>query len=82
SDLLVWYFGCNYKKLPKCPQDFADYPLDTISKGDTDIPRWRKGGVGGVQLNVFADSLNSFLDAYDLLYRMEQVEALPFLGQC
>ncbi|MBK8605910.1 MAG: dipeptidase [Chitinophagaceae bacterium] len=72
NDLFAWYFGCAYKKLPKCPQDIADYPLDTISKGETDIPRWRKGGVGGVQLNVFGDSLRQFLDAYDLLYRLEK----------
>jgi hypothetical protein len=69
NDLFAWYFGCDYKKLPKCPQDIHDYPLDTVQRGQTDIIRWRKGGVGGVQLNVFADSLNTFLDAYDLLYR-------------
>jgi membrane dipeptidase len=72
SDLFAWYFGCNYKKLPQCPQDIKDYPLDTISKGQTDIPRWRKGGVGGVQLNVFSDSLISFVEAYDQLYRLEK----------
>ena len=72
NDLFAWYYGCTYKKLPKCPQDIADYPLDKIQKGHTDIPRWRKGGVGGVQLNVFADSLKDFLDAYDLLYRLEK----------
>ncbi len=73
SDLFAWYFGCNYKKLPKCPQDISDYPLDTLTKGQTDIPKWRKGGVGGVQLNVYSDSLSSFLDAYDLLYRLEKI---------
>ena len=73
NDLFAWYFGCNYKKLPKCPQDISDYPLDTLTKGQTDIPKWRKGGVGGVQLNVYSDSLSSFLDAYDLLYRLEKI---------
>ena len=72
NDLFAWYFGCDYKKLPKCPQDISDYPLDTIQKGQTDIIRWRKGGVGGVLLNVFADSLSTFLDAFDLLYRLEK----------
>lgn len=72
NDLFAWYFGCDYKKLAKCPQDIADYPLDSIRKGQTDIPRWRKGGVGGTQLNIFADSLGSFVDAYDLLYRLEK----------
>ena len=32
NDLFAWYFGCDYKKLPKCPQDISDYPLDTIQK--------------------------------------------------
>ncbi len=73
NDLFAWYFGCNYKKLPKCPQDIADYPLDTLSKGQTDIPRWRNGAVGAVQLNIYSDSLSSFLDAYDLLFRLEKV---------
>lgn len=72
SDLFAWYFGCDYKKLAKCPQDIADYPIGSIMKGQTDIPRWRKGGVGGVQLNVYADSLSTFLDAYDLLFRLEK----------
>ncbi|MEO6455033.1 MAG: membrane dipeptidase, partial [Ginsengibacter sp.] len=72
SDLFAWYFGCVYKKLKKCPQDIIDYPLDTISKGQTDIPRWRKGGVGGVQLNVNADSFN-FKVQYDFLYRLEKI---------
>ncbi len=72
NDLFAWYFGCNYKKLPKCPQDIKDYPLDTVTKGQTDIPRWRKGAVGGVQLNVFSDSLKGFIDAYDQLYKLEK----------
>lgn len=72
NDLFIWYYGCRYKPLQGCPQDIADYPINILQVGHTDIPRWRKGGVGGVQLNVFADSLSSFLDAYDLLYRMEK----------
>lgn len=72
NDLFAWYYGCQYKKLAKCPQDIEDYPLDKIQKGHTDIPRLRKGGVGGLQLNVYADSLGDFLGAYDLLYRIEK----------
>lgn len=72
NDLFAWYFGCAYKKLPKCPQDLVDYPLNTRTKGQTDIPRWRIGGVGAVQLNVYSDSLAAFLEAYQLLSRMEQ----------
>lgn len=72
SDLFAWYFGCVYKKLKKCPQDISDYPLDRISKGQTDIPRWRKGGVGGVQLNLDADSFN-LKTQYDFLHKLEKV---------
>lgn len=72
SDLFAWYFGCVYKKLPKCPQGIEDYPIDTITKGQTDIPRWRKGGVGGVQLNLDADSFNLPVQ-YDFLHRLEKV---------
>lgn len=74
SDLFAWYFGCVYKKLSKCPQGLEDYPIDTITKGQTDIPRWRKGGVGGVQLNVFgADAvspsvLSGFADRLEKAY--------------
>ncbi|MEP6713195.1 MAG: dipeptidase [Ferruginibacter sp.] len=81
SDLFAWYFGCVYKKLKKCPQDISDYPLDTISKGQTDIPRWRKGGVGGVQLNLDADSFNLKVQ-YDFLHKLEKVyqEDLKIVG--
>jgi len=57
NDLFAWYFGCDYKKLPKCPQGVEDYPIDRVTKGQTDIPRWRKGGVGGVLLNVFGSDV-------------------------
>ena len=72
SDLFAWYFGCTYKRLPKCPQDFNDFPLDVINKGQTDIPRWRKGGVGGVQLNLDADAFD-FQVQYDFLHKLEKV---------
>ena len=77
SDLFAWYFGCVYKKLPKCPQTIEDYPLDKISKGQTDIPRWRKGGVGGAQMNVFgpddfdAKVLSNFADHLERAYAGE-----------
>lgn len=74
SDLFAWYFGCSYKKLPKCPQGIEDYPLDKITRGQTDIPRWRKGGVGGAQMNVFgpdafnAPVLSAFADYLERTY--------------
>jgi len=71
SDLFAWYFGCAYKKLKKCPQDISDFPLDVITRGQTDIPRWRKGGVSGVQLNLDADSFDLKVQ-YDFLYKLEK----------
>jgi len=74
SDLFAWYFGCSYKKLPKCPQGIEDYPIAKITKGQTDIPRWRKGGVGGAQMNIFGPDafnpsvLSSFADRLEKTY--------------
>lgn len=68
NDLLIHYFDCK-----ACPRGIADYPIDRPTKGHTDIPRWRKGGVGGQLLNVFGgdQSPDSLLKAYDLVRRME-----------
>ena len=72
SDLFAWYFGCSYKKLPKCPQGIDDYPIDRITKGQTDIPRWRKGGVGGSQINVFGTDAFPMSAQMDLLLNLEK----------
>lgn len=68
NDLFVHYMDCN-----KCPRDLSDYRIDTINRGQTDIPRLRKGGTGAVLLNVFGKdrTQSSYLQAWDLLYRME-----------
>jgi membrane dipeptidase len=68
NDLFVHYFDCG-----DCPKDLTEYRIDTSNTGQTDIPRWRKGGVGGVLLNVFGreKNIDSYLQAWDLLYRME-----------
>lgn len=72
NDLFIHYFDCD-----NCPKDLADYRIDTTSKGHTDIPRLRKGLVGGLLLNVFGreKSAESYLQAWDLLYRMEKAHA-------
>ncbi len=69
NDLLVRYFDCK-----TCPKDLKDYRIDTVNNGHTDIPRFRKGGVGGVLLNVFGKekTLESYLQGWDLVYRMEE----------
>lgn len=69
NDLFIHYFDCK-----TCPRDLKDYRIDTINKGHTDIPRLRKGGAGGVLMNVFGNDkvASSYLTAWDLLYRMEQ----------
>jgi len=69
NDLFIHYFDCK-----DCPKDLKAYRIDTINKGHTDIPRLRKGGVGGQLLNVFGrgNTLDSYHQAWDLLYRMEE----------
>jgi hypothetical protein len=52
NDLFIHYFGCK-----DCPKDIEDYPLDSITRGHTDIIRWRKGGVGGQLLNVWNENI-------------------------
>lgn len=67
NDLFIHFFACK-----ECPQDFRTYRIDSTNTGHTDIPRWRKGGVGGQLLNIEKDrSLGLFLDAYDIVYRMQ-----------
>jgi len=67
NDILRYYFDCR-----SCPRDFTAAPLDTIGRANTDIPRWKKGGVGGQLLNIFGSELSarSTMDGYDLVYRM------------
>ncbi len=69
NDLLRAYFDCR-----QCPRDLSDYPLDKNTSGQTDIPRWRTGGVGGQLLNVFGSELTpeSYLSGVDLVNRMEE----------
>ncbi|MBA3673430.1 MAG: hypothetical protein H0W75_00480, partial [Chitinophagaceae bacterium] len=60
--MLRYFYECK-----ACPRDLDQYPLDTITKGHTDIIRWKKGGVGGQLLNVFGNeyTARNLLDAYD-----------------
>lgn len=69
NDLLVRYFDCK-----TCPKDLQDYRIDVVNSGHTDIPRLRKGGVGGMLLNIFGreKTLDSYLQGWDLVYRMEE----------
>lgn len=69
NDLFIHYFDCK-----NCPRDLKDYRIDINNNGHTDIPRLRKGSVGGLLLNVFGRqrNLDSYMQAWDLLYRMEE----------
>ncbi len=68
NDLFVHYFDCK-----TCPKDLDDYRIDVGTAGQTDIPRLRQGGAGGVLLNVFGreKTLDSYMQGWDLLYRMQ-----------
>jgi membrane dipeptidase len=69
NDLFIHYMYCK-----TCPRDLQDYRIDTINEGHTDLIRLRKGGARGVLVNVAGDDKdsNSYLVAWDLLYRMEE----------
>lgn len=69
NDLLGYFYECK-----ECPRDLDGYPLDTITVGNTDIVRWKQGGVGAQLLNVFGEeyTARNLLDAYDLVYRMTE----------
>ncbi len=68
NDLFVHYFDCK-----TCPKDLDDYRIDTTAAGQTDIPRLRQSHTGGLLLNVFGreKTLDSYMQAWDLLYRMQ-----------
>lgn len=68
NDVFVQYMDCI-----DCPRDLKDYRLDTINSGQTDFMSMKKGGAGGMLINVFGrdTSKKSYLLAWDLLYRME-----------
>ncbi len=75
NDLFIHFVGCQ-----DCPKDLADYPIDVKTKGQTDIPRWRKGGVGGQLLSVDGASeepkVEKYLEALDLLFRLQNAYPL------
>ncbi|HEX2629783.1 MAG TPA: dipeptidase [Chitinophagaceae bacterium] len=69
NDLFVQFMDCK-----TCPRDLNAFRLDTINKGHTDIPRLRKGGAGGMLINIFGAEKNpaSYAAAWDLFRRMEK----------
>lgn len=75
NDLLVHYMDCK-----TCPRGLADYDIRFQTSGDTDIPRLRSGGVGGILLNVFSSEKSTIqtLVAFDFLRKMERKYAADF----
>jgi membrane dipeptidase len=68
SDFYHRYYTCS-----SCPRDINDYPLDKLENGNTNIPLYRKGGIGGQLYNVYGkdrDMLN-MLGAFDLMHRYQ-----------
>jgi membrane dipeptidase len=69
NDLFIHYFDCK-----SCPRGLTDYRIDTLNSGHTDIPRMRKGGVGGLLLNIFGRERTeqSYMEAWTLLRQIEK----------
>lgn len=67
DDLYRYWLNCG-----QCPRDLADYPIDVETKGTTDIPKWRRGGVGGQLYNVYGKDRDvvHLLEAFDLMHRL------------
>lgn len=66
SDFYHHYYTCE-----TCPRDLIDYPLNRIENGNTNIPLYRKGGVGGQLYNVYGKDrdIQHLLGAFDLMHR-------------
>lgn len=56
-----------------CSGRISDFPLDSIHRGNTNIPLFRKGQVGAQLYNVYGKDrkIENLLKAFDLLYQME-----------
>jgi membrane dipeptidase len=69
NDLFVQFMDCK-----TCPRDLKQFRLDSINTGHTDIPRLRKGGAGGMLINIFGAQKTSasYAAAWDLFRRMEK----------
>lgn len=69
ADLYRYYLNC-----AQCPRDLGDYPLDRETPGTIDLPKWRRGGVGGQLYNVYGKDREvvNLLGAFDLMHRMAE----------
>lgn len=68
DDLYRYWLNCG-----ECPRGLADYPLDVETAGTTDIPKWRRGGVGGQLYNVYGKDRDPvhLVEAFDLMHRLQ-----------
>lgn len=57
-----------------CTGSVNDFSLDSIQHGNTNIPLYRKGGVGGQFYNIYGKDrkTENLLKAFDLLYSMAE----------
>ncbi len=69
DDLYRYWLNC-----PQCPRGHADYPIDVETSGTTDIPKWRRGGVGGQMYNVYGRDRDPvhLLEAFDLMHQLAE----------
>lgn len=68
NDLYRYFLNCK-----ECPRKIEEFPLNSETKGNTDIPKYRRGGVGGQLYNVYGKDRNmtSLIEAFDLMHRLE-----------
>lgn len=67
ADLYRYWLNC-----PQCPRSLAAWPIDVETTGTMDLPKWRRGGVGGQLYNVYGKDRNvtSLLEAFDLMHQL------------
>lgn len=69
NDFYHSYYDCS-----TCQGKIIDFPLDSINRGNTNIPLFRKGGVAGQLYNIYGKDrkTENLLMAFDLMYQMAE----------
>jgi membrane dipeptidase len=69
NDFYHSYFDC-----PSCQGKITDFPLDSINRGNTNIPLYRKGNVAGQLYNIYGKDrkIENLLKAFDLMYQIAE----------
>lgn len=67
-------FYHNFFDCTTCQGKITDFPLDSINRGNTNIPLYRKGNVAGQLYNIYGKDrkTENLLKAFDLMYQIAE----------